>query len=435
VTGPGKLPARDFEEIRLAEALERGRCPVCDARQEASYAALRGLAREGATDRGLRAQMDKGLGFCQPTASACRRWSLLQTSSQLATAVLLDAVLRRRLATLKKLSGDDASGQLAGSGGAVGCEMPRLRPDRGGLRAAVRRLLELSADGGLVSGPGVRRDLPGRLYALWLAAAAVPGTCTPAGRRFWPLSSSASSSPEDARRVRPQQHLGPPPPDHAEQQAAGAASIRLFGGTPDRDRTPLTVETGTGGDLRRPGDSEWPRSVQFWQPSPGVPCLEVSLPALPYPVARLIDAALVGELTVIGPDERPITYPMVPLLWGDRIFLTSSVLDSAKIAHIKANPRVSFSITNPDGLGTFTGMVTVQCDARVADDDLHAGWERLLPTGPARTRDRGAAQGQARLPAHLRAGADRTHAAADLALAGRPNGPGASDTVAAEVAR
>jgi len=102
------------------------------------------------------------------------------------------------------------------------------------------------------------------------------------------------------------------------------------------------------------------------------------VPALPYPVASLIDAALVGELTAIGPDERPITYPMVPLLWGDRIFLTSSVLDSAKIAHIKANPRVSLSITNPDATGTMTGKVTVQCDARVAEDDLHAGWERLL---------------------------------------------------------
>ncbi|HEY1167480.1 MAG TPA: pyridoxamine 5'-phosphate oxidase family protein [Candidatus Limnocylindrales bacterium] len=100
--------------------------------------------------------------------------------------------------------------------------------------------------------------------------------------------------------------------------------------------------------------------------------------ALPYPIARLIDAARVGELTVIGPDGSPITYPMVPLLWGDRIFMTSSVLDSTKIAHIKANPRVSFSVTNPEGLGTFTGKVTVQCDARVAEDDLHAGWERLL---------------------------------------------------------
>ena len=103
------------------------------------------------------------------------------------------------------------------------------------------------------------------------------------------------------------------------------------------------------------------------------------MPALPYPVARVIDAALVGELTVIGPDERPITYPMVPLLWGDRIFLTSSVLDSTKIGHIKANPRVSFSISNPDAIGTFTSKVTVQCDARIADEDLHAGWERLLP--------------------------------------------------------
>lgn len=103
------------------------------------------------------------------------------------------------------------------------------------------------------------------------------------------------------------------------------------------------------------------------------------MPALPYPVARLIDAALVGELTVVGSDGRPIVYPMVPLLWGDRIFMTSSVLDSAKIAHIKANPRVSFSVTNPDAIGTYTGKVTVQCDARVADDDLYAGWEKLLP--------------------------------------------------------
>ena len=102
------------------------------------------------------------------------------------------------------------------------------------------------------------------------------------------------------------------------------------------------------------------------------------MPALPYPVARLIDAALVGELTVIGADDRPITYPMIPLLWGERIFMTSSALDSAKVVHIKANPRVSFSVTNPDAIGTFVGRVTIQCDARVAEEDLHSGWERLL---------------------------------------------------------
>ena len=106
--------------------------------------------------------------------------------------------------------------------------------------------------------------------------------------------------------------------------------------------------------------------------------LEVLVPALSYPIARLIDAALVGDLTVIDGTGRPIVYQMVPLLWGDRIVMTSSVLDSAKIAHIKANPRVSFSVTNADAIGTFTGKVTVQCDARVAEDDLHSGWERLL---------------------------------------------------------
>lgn len=102
------------------------------------------------------------------------------------------------------------------------------------------------------------------------------------------------------------------------------------------------------------------------------------MPALSYPVARLVDAALVAELTVVDSAGRPITYPMVPLLWGDRIFMTSSVLDSAKVAHIKANHRVTVSITDQSAIGTMSGRVTVQCDARVAEDDLSAGWERLL---------------------------------------------------------
>jgi len=101
------------------------------------------------------------------------------------------------------------------------------------------------------------------------------------------------------------------------------------------------------------------------------------LPALPYPVLRLIDAALVGELTVVGADGRPITYPMLPILWGERIFMTSSVLDSAKIAHIKRDPRVSFSITDMTATGKTPGRVTIQCDAKVGDEDLHSGWVRL----------------------------------------------------------
>lgn len=102
------------------------------------------------------------------------------------------------------------------------------------------------------------------------------------------------------------------------------------------------------------------------------------MPALPYPVARLIDTALVGELTVVGGRGEPITYPMTPVLWGERIYLTSSVLDSTKVAHIKANPRASFSVTGAGATGRIGGRVTIQCDARVSEDDLHAGWERLI---------------------------------------------------------
>ena len=102
------------------------------------------------------------------------------------------------------------------------------------------------------------------------------------------------------------------------------------------------------------------------------------MPALSYPVARLIDAALVGELTVVGADGRPIAYPMTPLLWGERIYMTSSPVDSAKVAHIKANPRVTFSITDLGATGSARGRVTVQCDAKVSENDLQHGWEELV---------------------------------------------------------
>ena len=238
MTGPARLPARDFEEIRLAEALERGRCPVCDARQEASYAALRGLAREGATDRALRAQMDKGLGFCRPHSVGLSKMELLQTSSQLATAVLLDAVLRRRLATLAKLSGSDTSSQLRGLAGLSDPRCPVCERAAETSRMTVKRLLELSADAAWSAALGAAEICLDDLYALWAAAAAGSrdqsarwATILAAQRMRLEvlqktLAGYAHNSTSDRR------HLITP-----EQQEAGAASIRLFGGSPDRDRT------------------------------------------------------------------------------------------------------------------------------------------------------------------------------------------------------
>jgi general stress protein 26 len=100
---------------------------------------------------------------------------------------------------------------------------------------------------------------------------------------------------------------------------------------------------------------------------------------LPDPVVRLLDAALVGELSVVDASGHPVTYPLIPLYDGEHIYLTSSTLFSRKLEHIKANPKVSLSLTDPIAVGGRTDRATIQGDARVIEEDPHGGWERLLP--------------------------------------------------------
>jgi general stress protein 26 len=100
---------------------------------------------------------------------------------------------------------------------------------------------------------------------------------------------------------------------------------------------------------------------------------------MPEPIARLLDAALVGELTVVDSRGRPVTYPLIPLWDGEKVYLTSSTLFSRKLEHIKANPKVSLSITDSVAVGGATDRATIQGDARIIEDDPHGGWERLLP--------------------------------------------------------
>jgi general stress protein 26 len=100
---------------------------------------------------------------------------------------------------------------------------------------------------------------------------------------------------------------------------------------------------------------------------------------LPEPVEQLLEAALVGELTVVDATGHPVTYPLLPLYDGEKIYLTSSTLFSRKLEHIKGNPKVSLSITDPIAVGGRMDRATVQGDARVIEEDPHGGWERLLP--------------------------------------------------------
>lgn len=99
---------------------------------------------------------------------------------------------------------------------------------------------------------------------------------------------------------------------------------------------------------------------------------------LPEPVERLLDVALVGELTVVGRAGRPITHPLIPLYDGERIYLHSSTLFSRKLEHIKRNPRVSLALTDPIAMKGNPDRATIQGTARVIEDDPHVDWERLI---------------------------------------------------------
>jgi general stress protein 26 len=111
---------------------------------------------------------------------------------------------------------------------------------------------------------------------------------------------------------------------------------------------------------------------------------EPAMATIPTLAAELLETALVAELTVIDPTGRPVTYPLIPLWDGERIYMTSSTLFSRKLEHIGKNGRVSVSVSDPVSVDGRTDRVTIQGDARVIADDPHGGWERLLPIWSAK---------------------------------------------------
>jgi len=99
---------------------------------------------------------------------------------------------------------------------------------------------------------------------------------------------------------------------------------------------------------------------------------------LPDPVERLLEVALVGELTVIGRQGRPIMHPLIPLYDGDKVYLHSSTLFSKKLEHIKRDPHVALALTDPVAMKGNPDRATIQGTARVIEDDPHKDWERLI---------------------------------------------------------
>ena len=106
--------------------------------------------------------------------------------------------------------------------------------------------------------------------------------------------------------------------------------------------------------------------------------------AIPAPAAELLERALVAELTVVDANGRPVTYPLIPLWDGERVYMTSSTLFSRKLDHIESNRKVAVSVSDQVSVGGRHDRVTIQGDARVIADDPHGGWERLLPIWSAK---------------------------------------------------
>jgi general stress protein 26 len=100
---------------------------------------------------------------------------------------------------------------------------------------------------------------------------------------------------------------------------------------------------------------------------------------LPGPVRELVETALVAELTVVDADGRPVTYPLIPLYEDGRIYMSSSSLFSRKLEHLRDDPRVAVSVTDPIATGGRADRTTIQGDARLLEDDPHTTWERILP--------------------------------------------------------
>lgn len=99
---------------------------------------------------------------------------------------------------------------------------------------------------------------------------------------------------------------------------------------------------------------------------------------MPEPVERLLEVALVGELTVVGPNGRPITHPLIPLYDGERLYMHSSTLFSKKLEHIKRNPKVAVALSDPVAMKGNPDRATIQGMARIIEDDPHSQWEGLI---------------------------------------------------------
>jgi Family of unknown function (DUF6062) len=104
------LPARSIDELRLAEDVAAGGCPICNARERATERRITALLAEGVNDVGTRARLERGRGFCATHTTRVVETDRRRSGGTLGAAILLAAVLRQRLDELAGLAASRGRG-------------------------------------------------------------------------------------------------------------------------------------------------------------------------------------------------------------------------------------------------------------------------------------------------------------------------------------
>ncbi len=141
------LPQRDIVDVRLADALGTGGCPICAVRARAERAMLDAIIAERVLDLGFRAGLERDHAFCRRHAAelivADRK-----ASGILGSSILYGAMLERRVAALRAALGN--RGRTRRARLAEAARRPPCQVCEQGTTAvatATGRLVERCADG------------------------------------------------------------------------------------------------------------------------------------------------------------------------------------------------------------------------------------------------------------------------------------------------
>jgi PPOX class probable F420-dependent enzyme len=101
--------------------------------------------------------------------------------------------------------------------------------------------------------------------------------------------------------------------------------------------------------------------------------------------AERLDREVMGWLTTVTASGRPQTSPVWFAVHDDAVYLQSQP-DAAKLANIRANPKVSFHL---DGNGSGGDIVTIDADAELLDGAPGGVAEVYLAKYERRIREEG----------------------------------------------